>query len=78
MLSCVLRSARATAANVAIMRAFVRYRETLSLNRDLAIKFKELERRLDGHDVEIGALLDAIRGIMDGPGDQPRKIGFKR
>lgn len=78
MLSCVLRSARATAANVAIMRAFVRYRETLSLNRDLAIKFKELERRLGRHDVEIGALLDAIRGIMDGPQNRPRKIGFKR
>lgn len=77
MLSCVLRSGRATAANVAIMRAFVRYREALSLNRDLAIKFRALEGRVDRHDVKIGALLDAIRGIIEGPPKTPRGIGFK-
>ena len=34
MLSSVLRSPQAVQVNIAIMRAFVRLRETLSLHRD--------------------------------------------
>ncbi len=76
MLSSVLRSPRAIAANIAIMRAFVRYREALALNRDLALKLDELESRVDRHDGEIGAVLDAIRGIVQGPRRSKRRIGF--
>lgn len=77
MLSSVLRSGRAVKANVAIMRAFVRHQETLALNRDLARKFKELEGRVDRHDGEIGAILDAIRGLIEGPPSSEGRIGFK-
>src|SRR5438105_4240243 len=38
MLSSVLRSRQAVQVNVAIMRAFVRLRETLALHKDLARK----------------------------------------
>ncbi len=44
MLSSVLRSKRAIQVNIAIMRAFVRFREMLA-HKDLADKLAELERR---------------------------------
>ena len=42
MLSSVLNSERAVKVNIAIMRAFVKLRETLETNRELARKFKDL------------------------------------
>ena len=46
MLSGVLRSSRAIAVHIEIMRAFVRLRHVLASNRDLARRFDELEQRL--------------------------------
>src|SRR5207302_11117061 len=56
MLSSVLKSERAVKVNIAIMRAFVRLRQTLETNRELAQKFAELERRIGKHDEEIAAI----------------------
>ena len=57
MLSGVLRSPRAEQVNIAIMRAFVRLRETLSLHKELAHKLSELERKIENHDENIRTLL---------------------
>jgi hypothetical protein len=77
MLSGVLRSPRAVQVNVAIMRAFVRLREALSLHKDLAYKLAELERKIEGHDASIHSLFEAIRHLMTPPPPGPRKeIGF--
>jgi hypothetical protein len=76
MLSSVLNSERAVRVNIAIMRAFVKLRETLETNRELARKFSELEKRVGKHDDEIGAIIDAIRQLM-APLEKPRReIGF--
>ena len=61
MLSSVLRSERAVEVNIAIMRAFVKLRQILETNRELAKKFSELEQRVGKHDDEIDAILEAIR-----------------
>jgi hypothetical protein len=76
MLSSVLNSARAIKVNIAIMRTFVRLRETLETNRELARKFDELERRVGKHDEEIAAILEAIRQLMARPEKPRREIGF--
>ena len=76
MLSSVLNSARAVKVNIAIMRAFVKLRETLQTNRKLAQKFSELERRVGKHDEEIAAILEAIRQLMTSPEKPRREIGF--
>ena len=77
MLSSVLRSDRAIAANVAIMRAFVRMRETLATNKALAGKLDELDRRIDAQDENIVEILGAIRQLMAPPPAPPRRpIGF--
>jgi hypothetical protein len=76
MLSSVLRSPRAAQVNIAIMRVFVRLRETLALHKDLAHKLGELERKIEGHDNSIRNLFDAIRQLMPPPAKPRREIGF--
>jgi len=76
MLSAVLRSTRAVQVNIAIMRAFVRLREALSLHKDLAHKLAELERKIEGHDAAIRSLFDAIRQLMAPPPEPRKEIGF--
>jgi hypothetical protein len=76
MLSSVLKSERAVKVNIAIMRAFVKLRETLETNRELARKFAELEKHVGKHDEEIAAIIDAIRQLMAPPEKPRREIGF--
>jgi hypothetical protein len=76
MLSSVLKSKRAVKVNIAIMRAFVKLRQTLDANRQLAQKFSELEERVEKHDDEIAAILEAIRQLMTPPERPRREIGF--
>ena len=76
MLSSALNSERAVNVNIAIMRAFVKLRETLETNRELARKFAELESRVGKHDEEIAAILEAIRQLMAPPEKPRREIGF--
>ncbi len=78
MLSSVLQSKRAVLANVAIMRAFVRLRQTLAMHKELAQKLAELERRIEDHDASIRSLFEAIRQLIAPPPPvtPPREIGF--
>jgi len=76
MLSSVLRSARAIAVNVQIMRAFVRMRGLLASDRKLAEKLEQLERKLQSHDAAIIGILNAIRELMRQPDPRNRPIGF--
>jgi hypothetical protein len=76
MLSSVLNSARAVKVNIAIMRTFVRLREALETNRELARKFDELEKRVGGHDKQIDGIIEAIRQLMAPTKKPHREIGF--
>src|SRR5437016_14158413 len=76
MLSSVLSSERAVNVNIAIMRAFVKLREALETNRELARKFDELEKRIGKHDQDITAIIEAIRQLMAPPKTPRREIGF--
>ena len=76
MLSIALQSERAAKINIAIMRAFVKLREMLETNRELAQKFSELEQRVGKHDEEIAAILEVIRLLMAPPEKARREIGF--
>ena len=79
MLSSVLNSDRAVQVNIAIMRAFVKLREMLSTNKELAHKLAQLERKIEKHDDEIKLIFDAIRQLMSPATDTKRgKIGFRR
>ncbi len=75
MLSSVLRSTRAIQANIAIMRAFVRLRELLTTNKDMARKLAEMEKK---YDAQFKVVFDAIRELMTPPTPPRRRIGFHR
>lgn len=76
MLSSVLNSERAVEINIEIMRAFVRLREMMLSNKDLARKLDALERKFESHDVHIRSLFEAIRQLMAPPEPKKRRIGF--
>ena len=74
MLSSVLRSDRAVQVNVEIMRAFVRLRDLIGHNRELARRLDDLESR---YDRQFKVVFDAIRELMAPPAPAPkRRIGF--
>src|SRR5207247_5671620 len=78
MLASVLNSPIAIEAGVRVVRAFIHLREMLASNKELAVKFAELERRLDAHDDAIKTLFDAIRQLLapTPPEGSGREIGF--
>jgi hypothetical protein len=88
MLSSVLGSAQAIAVNIEIMRAFVRLREVIVSNKELALRLDELENKAElaslKHDtfehntrVQLKQVFDAIRELM-APAEPVKKrpIGF--
>jgi phage regulator Rha-like protein len=77
MAASVLNSKRAIEMSVFVVRAFVRMREMLVKNRQLAAKINELDRRLETHDTAIQDLIDAIKELMIPEGTPRRKIGFQ-
>jgi hypothetical protein len=76
MLSGILHSPRAVKVNIAIMRAFVRLRQVLAANRDLAYLFKELKYKVDQHDTEIGLIIRTIEKMIAYENKPKTKIGF--
>jgi len=77
MLASVLNSQIAVQASVRVVRAFVRLREMVVANVQLAAKLEQIERRLDSHDEAIVELFAALKRLLESP--QPsrrREIGF--
>ena len=68
MAATILNSPRAVEMSIYVVRAFVKLRDLLSSNRELARRFAQLETRLDKklteHDETIAAILSAIRQLM--------------
>ncbi len=76
MAASVLNSPEAVEASVFVVRAFIAMRDALASTQTLARKLLELERKVGGHDETIGALVAAIRELMESPAPKKRKIGF--
>jgi len=77
MLSSVLKSEYAIEVNIQIMRAFTNLRRILTSHMEVSRKLKELEQRLDKHDKRIFAIFDAIKKMLEPPGEPKKKIGFR-
>ena len=76
MAASVLSSPRAVEMSDYVVRAFVKLREALVSNRELAQKLTQLERKLKSHDQAILGILRAIRELMNPPLPKRRGIGF--
>jgi hypothetical protein len=77
MLASVLNSEVAVQASVRVVRAFVKLREMIAANAQLAAKLEELERRFDSHDEAIANLFATLKQLVE-PSEAPKKreIGF--
>ena len=77
MFASVLNGEIAVQASVRVVRAFVRLREMVAANAQLAAKLQELERRLDSHGEGIANLFAALRQLLEPPeAPKRREIGF--
>ncbi len=76
MLASVVNSDIAVQASVRVVRAFVRLREMVAANAQLAAKLEELERRLDSHDEAIVDLFAALKRLLEPEPKPKREIGF--
>lgn len=76
MLASVLNSEIAIQASVRVVRAFVRLREMVAVNVQLASKLEDLERRLDSHDEAIVDLFAALKRLLEPTPKTKREIGF--
>lgn len=74
MLSSVLKSQRAVAMNIAIVRTFVALRRLAVTHKELADRIDILENRYDNRFLELYALLNQL--LAPG-GEERRPIGYK-
>ena len=74
MAANVLNSKRAVRVSVQIVRAFIRLRQILASNEELARKLNDLEKKYD-HQFKI--VFDAIRKLMTPPPVKFKPIGFR-
>lgn len=73
MLATILNSPVAVRASIQVVRAFVRLRQMLASNAELARKLDGLERK---YDAQFKVVFDAIRQLMAPPEPRKKKIGF--
>ena len=77
MLASVLNSEIAVQASIRVVRAFVRLREMVAANVQLASKLAELEHWLDSHDEAIVDLFATLKRLLEPPElPKKREIGF--
>jgi hypothetical protein len=82
MLSGILQSPRAVAANIAIMRAFVRMRRALSERGDILARLETVEEELRAHttttDKNLRIVFETLRRLLDDESDTSAgRIGFR-
>ena len=78
MLSGVLRSERAVAVNIEIIRAFIRLRRLLATQAELVAKLGRLERKVGKQDKDIQTIFNVMKKLMspEVPEKPRREIGF--
>lgn len=81
MLSGVLRSDRAIAVNIEIMRAFVELRRAAGTIQGLQKRLDQMEldigARLSEHDEQLRQIFEVLRQLIETPPRGKRPIGFR-
>lgn len=75
MAANVLNSKTAVQASVQVISAFIRLRQMLASNAELARKLRDLEQK---YDAQFRVVFDAIRQLMTPPDTQRKEIGFAK
>ena len=77
MLSSVLRSERAIAVNILIMRTFVEFRHALTETADLGHRVDGIERRIDVQGAILKDVLTTLQALEQPTRQKRREIGFQ-
>ncbi len=82
MLSSVLKSDKAIAVNIRIVRVFTRMRELLLHHKDLVLKMEQIERSVSGQGHEIKVLFEYIKKLIESKEQEEeqesrKRIGYK-
>ena len=78
MLASGLNSPRAVQMCIFVVRAFLRLREWVVGQANLAARLADLEKRVGAHDHELKAVIQAIRGMLEPPVPPKKQIGFRQ
>jgi ORF6N domain len=65
MLANVLKSPVAVRASIQVVRAFVRLRQMLATNEDLARKIEAIERKVGKHDSDLESILRILKQLLN-------------
>ncbi len=78
MAATVLNSPRAVQMSIFMARAFLRLREWVAGQAQLAKRLAELERRVGAHDHELKDIIETIRQLLEPPAPPSKQIGFRQ
>ena len=73
MLSTVLKSERAVKLSIFIIKTFIRLREILTTNKDLAYKIGELESK---YDIQFQVVFQAINDLIKKDNKPRKEVGY--
>ncbi len=77
MAATILRSPRAVAMSVYVVRAFVRMRDELMTNAVILKRLEQIDRKLLEHDIVLRDIVEKLMPLLAEPPETPRKeIGF--
>ncbi len=77
MAATILRSPRAVAMSVYVVRAFVRMREDLMTSAVIFKRLAQIDKKLLEHDVVLQDVVEKLLPLLNPPPDPPkRRIGF--
>ena len=76
MLSSVLKSKKAVAMNISIIRAFIKLREMLATNKDLAQRMDKLEHSQKEQGNRLESVYSIVKQLIETPVKSVGKIGF--
>ncbi|MFQ6678595.1 MAG: hypothetical protein ACE5D0_09800 [Fidelibacterota bacterium] len=62
--------------NILIMRAFVRMRELLYSDNNLALKVEKLEKEMETQGKSLQQVIQIINRLLEQPEPEPKKMGF--
>ncbi|MDP3962647.1 MAG: ORF6N domain-containing protein [bacterium] len=76
MLSSVLNSPRAIQMNIYIIRAFIKMREILAIDKNIELKLLQFQKELDKRGEDIDHILHILKNLLDEPIKPPGLLGF--
>ncbi|SDF77542.1 ORF6N domain-containing protein [Mucilaginibacter pineti] len=77
MLSSVLNSKQAITMSIKIIEVFVKFREMLITQKDLLLKFEQLEKLVVQHDDDIQYIFQALKQLIQQKNEPREPVGFK-